>query len=176
VLVVCGDHGEGFYEHGMAAHANGVFEELMRVPLVVRAPGLAPARDARPAQLLDVPPTLFRLLGLPAHPSFQGEDLLEPRKTPERSRYLLTDTPWSTTLAIVRSGHKLIHDSRLGRCVLYDLGNDPGEQRDVLAGRPDVARDLKARLAAFRRAQLDYYENRYVHEREYPPLLAEDVP
>lgn len=169
VFVLCGDHGEGFYEHGMAAHANSVYEELMRVPLVIRAPGLVPARETRPAQLLDVPPTLFHLLGLPPHPAFQGESLVEPPASKERSRYLLTDTPWSTTLAIVRSGHKLIHDSRLGRCFLYDLVRDPGERRDVLSERPAVARDLKARLAAFRRAQLDYYENRFVHGREYPP-------
>ena len=173
VVVVCGDHGEGFYEHGLAAHANSVYEEVMRVPLVLRAPGLASGTDGRPAQLLDVPPTLCDLLGLPAHPSFQGTSLVAAGVRPERSRYLLSDTAWTTHLGIVRSGLKLIYDSREGRMALYDLRRDPGEREDVFSARPREAEDLRARLAAFRRAQLDYYSNGLRHRSEYPPILEE---
>lgn len=173
VVVVCGDHGEGFYEHGLAAHANSIYEEVMRVPLVVRAPGLAPGADGRPAQLVDVPPTVCDLLGLPPHPSFQGRSLRAADFPAERSRYLLSDTAWTTHLGIVRSGLKLIYDSREGRMALYDLRRDPGEREDVFSARPAEAADLRARLAAFRKAQLDYYADGLRHRREYPPILEE---
>ncbi len=171
VVVVCADHGEAFYEHGYAAHANGVHEEVMRVPLLVRAPGLRPGREARPAQLIDVPPSLCALLGIPTHPSFQGEDLFGPEPEGDRTRFLLSDTPWSTQAAAVRSGYKLVHDPHLGRPVLYDLVRDPGERRDVSEESPEIARELRARLAAWRRAQLEYYGNPLRHGLEYPPLL-----
>lgn len=175
LIVVTADHGEAFLEHGSAAHANGVYDEVMRVPLVVRAPGLEPGRESRPAQLVDVAPTLLGLLGLPPHPSFQGLDLLAAEFPRERSRWLLCDSPWNTHLALVRSGHKLIHDGRLGRCVLYDLGADPGEKRDVLAERPELARELRGRLAAFRRGQVGYYGDVLRQGREYPPILVEEL-
>jgi len=170
VVVVSGDHGESFYEHGSAAHANGLYEEVVRVPLVVRAPGLAPGRDPRPAQLIDVPPSICRLLGIPPHPAFQGADLFGPDFPAGRGRFLISDTPWMTQTAVVRSGFKLIHDPQLGRCVLYDLAGDPAEKADVSASRPEVVRELAARLASWRRAQLEYYENPLRHALEYPPV------
>jgi arylsulfatase A-like enzyme len=171
VVVVCGDHGEAFYEHGSAAHANGVYDEVMRVPLVIRAPGLEPARDGRPAQLIDVAPGVFHLLGLPLHPSFQGEDPFAPDPRPERVRYVVCDTPWKTHIAVYRSGFKMIRDGDLGASILYDLRRDPGEKVDATAAHPDVARDLRLRLAAWRRAQLDYYDNALRQSCEYPPIL-----
>jgi arylsulfatase A-like enzyme len=171
VVVVCGDHGEAFYEHGSAAHANGVYDEVMRVPLVMRAPGLEPGRDARPAQLLDVAPGVFHLLGLPIHPSFQGEDPFAPDPRPDRVRYVICDTPWKTHIAVYRSGFKLIRDGDLGASILYDLGRDPGEKVDATAAHPDVARELRFRLAAWRQAQLDYYDNALRQSCEYPPIL-----
>jgi arylsulfatase A-like enzyme len=171
LVVVSGDHGEAFYEHGSAAHANGVYDEVMRVPLVIRAPGLEPGRDARPAQLLDVAPGVFHLLGLPVHPSFQGDDPFLPDAPADRARYVICDSPWKTHLAVYRAGFKLIRDGDLGASILYDLSRDPEEKVDATAAHPEVARDLRARLAAWRRAQLEYYENSPRQTCEYPPRL-----
>ena len=173
LVVVSGDHGEAFYEHGSAAHANGVHEEVVRVPLVVRAPGLEPGRDGRPAHLLDVAPGVFHLLGLPIHPSFQGENLFAPEVRTDRPRYMISDTPWKTQLGVVRSGFKLIRDGDTGGSVLYDLTRDPGEKVDATEAHPERARELKARLSAWRRAQLEYYENPLRQACEYPPVILE---
>jgi arylsulfatase A-like enzyme len=173
VVVVSGDHGEAFYEHGSAAHANGVHEEVLRVPLVVRAPGLEPGRDGRPAQLLDVAPGVFQLLGLAAHPSFQGESLFAPEPRADRVRYVISDTPWSTQLGVIRSGFKLIWNGDTAGTVLYDLNRDPAEKTDASGRHPEIAADLKSRLAAWRRVQLDYYENPLRQGCEYPPVLLE---
>ncbi|HVE39648.1 MAG TPA: sulfatase [Planctomycetota bacterium] len=171
IVVVCGDHGESFYEHGSAAHANGVYDEVMRVPLVMRAPQMEAGRDSRPAQLIDVAPGVFHLLGLPVHPSFQGENPFDPDPRPDRVRYVVCDTPWKTHIAVYRSGFKLIRDGDLGASILYDLRRDPGEKTDATAANPDVARDLRLRLAGWRRAQLDYYDNALRQSCEYPPVL-----
>ena len=40
LVIITGDHGQAFYEHGFASHASAIFDEVMRVPLIVRAPGL----------------------------------------------------------------------------------------------------------------------------------------
>ena len=87
VFVIGGDNGEAFYEHGFAAHASWLFDEVMKVPMIIRAPGLMPGLDDRPAMFLDIPPSLFELLNLPPHPSFQGISLFELRPNPARSIY-----------------------------------------------------------------------------------------
>ena len=174
LVVVTGDHGEAFYEHGSAAHANGVHEEVLRVPLVFHAPGLSPGVDARPAQLLDVAPGVFHLLGLPVHSSFQGEDPFAAAFREDRVRYSLSDTPWKTQFAVLRSGFKVIRDGDGGSGVLYDLRTDPGERTDATEAHPAVAADLNRRLVDWRRAQLEYYENPLRQQSEYPPVLKED--
>jgi arylsulfatase A-like enzyme len=77
VIVLAGDHGEEFLEHGQFGHGQSIYEELVRVPLVVWAPGLAPRRVATQVRLMDVVPTLLELahLELPA-PHLQGRTLL----------------------------------------------------------------------------------------------------
>ncbi len=140
---------------------------------MVRAPGLEPGHDGRPSQLIDVVPGLFHLLGLPAHPSFQGENLFGPEPRADRTRYLISETPWSAQLGVVRSGFKLIRDRDTGGAVLYDLSHDPGERVDATDAHPEIARDLRARLAAWRRAQLEYYENPVRQGCEYPPVFRD---
>jgi len=75
-VVVAGDHGEEFMEHGHLAHYPKLYEELIHVPLVISHPG-APARTVERAVGLDaVPPTVCGALDVPAPPEFAGESLL----------------------------------------------------------------------------------------------------
>ena len=173
IVVVTGDHGEGFYEHGFAAHGAALYDEALRVPLVLRVPGLPSGIDPRPAQILDVPPTICHALGLPPHPAFQGEDLLGPAPAGARSRYLVVQTPVARQVGVVRGAHKLIYDLQERRHILYDRAADPGEREDVLAGQPAMAADLKARLSAWFEAQVGYYRDAARQAREYPPGLEE---
>ena len=173
VIVVGGDNGEAFYEHGFASHASALFNEVMKVPLIIRAPGLVPGLDNRPAMHLDDAPSVFHLLGLPPHPSFQGISLFEPRPNPNRSLYMIAQTPLAYQFAIVRSGFKLIWDQRLRGYFLYDLGQDPGEKDNIARSRPDLVEELTGRLRAWREEQIVYYADRDRHTREYPPFFAD---
>jgi arylsulfatase A-like enzyme len=173
LLVITGDTGQAFFEHGFAAHANALFDEVMRVPLIVRAPGLEPGADARLSQHIDVPPTVLGLLGLPPHASFQGMDLLGP--TEARSAFLVGQAI-AHQYAIVQGSHKLIYDARLGSHLLFDLVDDLGETDDLSASSPELVCRLGLRLHSWRRAQLEYYGDPRAHSAEYPPVLDPAFP
>jgi arylsulfatase A-like enzyme len=66
VFIVTADHGEQFGEHGLKGHGNSLYMELLHVPLVIRAPGLAPAglRVSRVVSIRDVPATMLNLAGI----------------------------------------------------------------------------------------------------------------
>jgi arylsulfatase A-like enzyme len=173
LFVLTGDHGQAFYEHGFAAHASAIYDEVMRVPLILRAPGLGAAVVDRLAQHVDIAPTVIGLLGLPQHPSFQGIDLLATPPNQDRSVYMVAQTPDAYQYGIIRSGYKLIYDERQREHLLFDLRNDPAEKHNIAGFHPDLAKDLITRLDAWRKLQIDYYADSALHTREYPPILKD---
>jgi len=76
-VIVTGDHGEEFQEHGHLAHYPKLYDELVRVPLLVDVPGADATRVDRQVGLDAVPPTVTDLLGVDSHPRWTG-DSLEP--------------------------------------------------------------------------------------------------
>jgi arylsulfatase A-like enzyme len=77
LVVVTADHGEAFYEHGLLGHGSTLFEESIRVPLIVVGPGVAAQHTvSEPVRLLDVAPTLLEMLALPPEPRFEGRSLV----------------------------------------------------------------------------------------------------
>ncbi len=75
IVVLTADHGEEFGEHGSWEHGHTHYDELLHVPLVVRAPGVAPRVVHEPVGLVDVAPTLCSLASLTPSPAFRGRDL-----------------------------------------------------------------------------------------------------
>lgn len=173
LVVLTADHGQAFYEHGFASHASAIYDEVMKVPLIIRAPELEPGTDPRLAQHVDIAPTLVGLLGLPQHPSFQGIDLFGAPPNPNRSAYMVAQTPDAYQYGVVRAGFKLIHDERRKEYFLFDLSTDPGEKTNLAADRPAVVKELTGRLNAWRKLQVDYYSDAAIHTREYPPVLED---
>jgi arylsulfatase A-like enzyme len=173
LIVVTGDHGQAFYEHGLAAHAGPLFEEVMKVPLLIHAPGLVPSKDGRPAQHIDVPPSVLALLGLPPHPSFQGINLFDPTPNPDRSVFMVTQNALARQYGIIRSGWKLIYDEQRLDYLLFNLTSDPGETLDLATTEKIKLQQLAARLHAWRSMQIKYYSDVFWHTHEYPPILDE---
>ncbi len=143
VVAFLADHGEEFHEHGAWVHQHSLFEEVVRVPLVLRDPGGRGRgrRVAEPVRIEDVLPTLLDLSGLATDAAFDGRSLLPLMEgRPEAGR------PWtglleqgSTTLrGALAEGAKLVLGERGEKrsARMYDLGKDPGETRD-LAGTGD---------------------------------------
>jgi arylsulfatase A-like enzyme len=173
IFVIGGDNGEAFYEHGFSAHASSLFNEVVKVPMIIRAPGLAAGTDDRPAMFLDVPPSILQLLGLPPHPGFQGISLFDSQPKSDRSLYTIVQTPAAFQSAIVRSGMKLLYNEFDGRFFLYDQVNDPAEKHNLAMSRPDLVQDLDRRLRLWRQEQLAYYADVSRQSREYPPVLKD---
>ncbi len=85
IIMLTSDHGEELLEHGKVGHGGTLFDEVIRVPMLIRLPGGAGARRVRePARLLDVYPTLLEAAGIPIPPQLVGRDLLAAsNRTPE---------------------------------------------------------------------------------------------
>ena len=78
VVVITADHGEGLGDGGERTHGFLLHDGTVRVPLIVRAPGILPNTQVHdPVSHIDVAPTLLNLAGLPLHDGLQGEDLRE---------------------------------------------------------------------------------------------------
>lgn len=158
VIAVAGDHGEGLGEHGGFLHCSDpprLYEELVRVPLIIAAPGARAGLPVRtPVQLLDLAPTLLDLAGLPAQAGgMQGRSLAPAvsgsAALPEKPLFSET-LGHGLLLQSVRSGNwKLIRTAAAGkpaRLELYDLAADPGELRDRAGAEPAAAARLGALL------------------------------
>ncbi|GAB4223557.1 MAG: choline-sulfatase [Acidobacteriota bacterium] len=154
-VIVLSDHGEAFGEHGRLFHNTTVFEEMLRIPLLVRVPGAVLPRavvDA-PVDLLDVAPTICRLAGIDPPPQFWGHDLLDlAREGPpaERREFLAVARPpapkFPPYVALVSGRLKLIRNERSGRESLFDLEADPEERSDLSAEQPQLLEFARGRL------------------------------
>jgi arylsulfatase A-like enzyme len=77
IVVVTGDHGEGFGEHGVELHGYHLYAAQTKVPLIVRVPKLAPRRAMTPAGHVDILPTLVNLAGGLPSPDMMGQSLVD---------------------------------------------------------------------------------------------------
>ena len=155
IVVVAADHGESLGDHGERDHGIFVYESVLRVPLIIRAPNVSPRRIADVVRLVDVMPTVLDLLSMPRHP-VDGKSLAgvlhgDPQHV-ELDAYSESQYPlrfgWSPLRALRAGRYKLIEAPRPE---LYDLDRDPFEQRNLYHERRDLARAFEHRLATFER-------------------------
>jgi len=159
LFVVFGDHGEAFGEHpGNFAHTLFIYEENVRIPLVIAAPGAIEnqLRVPRIASVIDIAPTVLDLLGLSPQPLHQGASLL-----PAEARLALFYTDYSIGwLGLADGCWKYLYDIDSRRSRLFDVCADPGETRDrgfEHANRVALYRD---RVTAWAGAQKDLIDRR----------------
>ena len=131
VLILTADHGEGFGEHGVYHHGNALYEELVRVPLMIRVPGVKPARIDVPVSGIDIGPTLLDLMGEKTPARFMGQSLVPflRGKRPELDRPIAGDARTAQSLVLGR--YKIIDDRRRHSVELYDLSQDPEEKNNL---------------------------------------------
>jgi arylsulfatase A-like enzyme len=153
VVILTADHGEALGEHGSVGHGPSLYEETLRVPLILRfPPALALSGRRVPAlvDLLDVAPTIadvFGLLGRGVSASFQGQSLLPVVLGAPGRREVLARSDGSTpAYALIDEDGKLVLDTSLGAVAMYDLRADPAESRDLAASQPARASAYRERL------------------------------
>jgi len=158
VFLIFGDHGEEFLEHGGLMHWRSLYREVVHVPLIMAGPGIPRGiRDDQPVSLVDVLPTLLRLVGGEIPEAAQGRDLLqEAAASSAMSAPVFCDVvlpftgePPRRLQAVIRDSWKVILNVEDDSAELYNLHVDPGEKLNVADEHPDLVENLKNELAAF---------------------------
>lgn len=151
-VIISADHGEAFGEHGMFKHAFEVWDVLTRVPLIVKAPGAEPKVIKEPRTHIDLAPTVMDLMRLEPLKGFQGETLVPEiygEKAPASREPLLLelseDTNNPARRAIIEGDYKLIVSENWKK-QLFNLKDDPGEEKDLAAEMPEKLKELDAKL------------------------------
>lgn len=158
LVVFVSDHGEEMLDHDSLLHGYTLYEEQLRVPLLIRHPNLAPARIESPSRQIDILPTLLDLLEIPRHPDIQGESLMAEVAGLAVNRPVFAEASLRAMKTVQlesfsEGGWKLI-----GTTVpepgeqLFHLAEDPKEQNDLREARPEVAARVRAAMREFRDA------------------------
>lgn len=137
IIVLVGMHGEEFLEHGSAGHGRTLYEESLRVPLMIWAPQLlAPGEVTVPVDLLDVAPTLLDLLGVEPPTDWQGRSLVPVIDDPQPPPQVAVATLGDGSSVLRAQTFKLIVGGAAGPAgaQFYDLDLDPLERDPVDAG------------------------------------------
>jgi arylsulfatase len=166
IIVVTGDHGDEFFEHGQKGHHRTVYDEVLRVPLVVYVPGATPRRGIveMETSTIDIMPTVLGLVGIASPEGVEGADLtgVAYLGRPEWDRTTIAELyrpkSLNVQVALRRTGQKLIHHFNDRSVETYDIATDPGERtRLPIHGSQasemmtDLSSWLNDRWAAYRR-------------------------
>jgi len=125
ILCVVGDHGEAFGEHGLLGHTRIAFEEVLRIPWIIRSPFLvAPGtKVAEPVSSVDLTPTLLSLLGFETEVTgFDGVNVLG--DVPDGRKVYFVDWMQQGPAGFVEGNRKFIYNPADRRLWVYDLSGD----------------------------------------------------
>ena len=176
-IVITSDHGEAFGEHKMWRHGFELWEELVRVPLVIYVPGVAPGHVTVRRGAIDLAPTFLELMNVPApsgatkHDFIDGvslvPDLLAPAAAEPRDVFMdMPDGPYNDPRrALIHGDLKLIVSNNVTH-ELYDLAKDPEEKQNLWEDGGPAAKEI-ADLYAAQKARLR--EVRVTGEKKTPP-------
>jgi arylsulfatase A-like enzyme len=161
IVAVFADHGESFGEHGFHFHASDLHEEQVRVPLLVRGPGIAPGERSALTSLMDLHPTILDYAGLRAARPIDARSLVDVLGAPPGApapagwrdhlyvELLPSGTVTADQKAILAPPWKLIVDRRRDLLELYDLDRDPHELQNRFDDEPARGAALREQLLSW---------------------------
>jgi arylsulfatase A-like enzyme len=170
VIIVTSDHGEAFYQHGYPTHSTSLYDTQMRVSTLFKQPGQKTSATRNDAiSLIDINPTILEILGMPNHPNFQGQPILE---RPREDSIFILSHGIIKAMGIVDYPWKYFGSSKEPPR-LVNLETDPAESMDLSAEHPEKVLALQEDIERFRQQQLYYYQYMSPRERSeyYPPRL-----
>ena len=153
LIIFTSDHGEELGEHGGLLHRNLLYDELLRIPLLIQGNGIEPAVREDFAGLVDVVPTVLdfvrrRGVQVSLLERNEGRSLLADQGSPSTAGN--ADTVFAQygnlRYAVRTKQWKLITTPSEDKTELYDIGADPQEQHDIAEQHADVVNRLKAEL------------------------------
>jgi len=154
VVIVTADHGEEFGDHGGRYHGTSVYEEQVRVPLVVAGAGVrAGASVDEPVQTIDLVPTVLSALGIPRPARVRGRDLgplLAKPEPKDAAGLAFAETDDASLLA--KRSLRLVCQKQIDACALFDVATDAAEKHDVSREHAADVTAMRAELAAIERS------------------------
>ena len=158
LVIITSDHGEAFYEHGRFGHYQALYDELLKVPLLVIAPHLKKenkrGKISQPVSLIDIPPTVADFIGIKAIHDWCGKSLLtyteDSEVEAERIVYASCKLNKEKLLVSARDKRwKLIFNEVENSHTLYDIASDPSEKKDVKSFYPEIMEKLRKDIDSF---------------------------
>ena len=150
VVVVTGDHGEGFGEHGIELHGYHLYAPQTKVPFLIRVPGLPARRSTTPAGHVDLLPTLVNLAGGKPSTEMMGRSLVEALAGTDRDRVVFQQLSYEGNhemrAGASRQCHVIYNVSPDTSWEVYRTDRDPLETTD-LAGDPGACAETRATVA-----------------------------
>ena len=149
VVIVTADHGEGLGSHGEGEHGYYIYDYAVRVPLIIRGPGVPNGRVSSQVRTIDIFPTVRDLVAGKEPAIFRTSSEDQPRYAYSESMAIRLQYGWSALYSLRTNTHKFIDAPR---SELYDLASDPGERNNVLDEQRRVVLRLRQELQEIRKA------------------------
>lgn len=154
LLIVLSDHGEEFFDHGGVLHSRTLYDELIRVPLIVTGPGIPAGKSIEEqVQLIDVMPMILDVCRIKAPGEIEGKSLLPLISGDavdwEQVAFAEADKDnkkIDIKRAIRTDKYKFYYDRLTGEEYLFDLTLDPAEKESILASEPELAKMHREKL------------------------------
>jgi hypothetical protein len=172
VILFTSDHGEQFWEHGASLHGHTLYEEEIRIPAILFVPGIQRRFENIPIIAADMVPTIAELAGYSIDPpyvdSHMGISLVPLILNDDRARYLKRDVVGRASFKrryfLFRNWQwKLIYFAELDLMQLFNVQEDPMEQKNLIAEKPGLAAELEQQLLGYLKL---------VEGKTYRPLLS----
>ncbi len=155
VILLTADHGEQFWEHGASLHGHTLYEEEIRIPVILLAHGIRGRVEDVPVVAADIAPTIAELAGYSVHPPYNdphmGTSLVPLLLGKERDRYLNRDVlgraSFKERYFLYRNWEwKLVYFADFDLLQLFNTVRDPRERINLLQEKPELAAELEREL------------------------------
>lgn len=147
LIIITADHGEEFFEHGFFGHANEhLYDELIRVPLIIYAPGIGEnIKITEQVELLSIAPTITDVIGLERRNEFMGKSLIPIIKGTDRGEGIISES-CRTKISYREPEWKFILDTQRTEREIYNLKDDPKEKNNIAGSQPDKVKEFEQRI------------------------------
>ncbi len=150
VIVITSDHGEEFFEHGGKTHAETLYNEVIKVPLIIYVPNTKPSQVEKLASSVDILPTVLSSLGIRVPTQAVGINLFSKKQ----NKFVLAEHVTQDRRSIIFPEWKLILNK--GRKELYNLKADFNEENNIIGSNERLADQMEKTLRNYQSKQEKY--------------------
>ncbi|WP_287588101.1 sulfatase [Candidatus Borrarchaeum sp.] len=150
MIILTADHGEGFMEHDLVGHSEIIYNEVLRIPLIIYHSNMTSKRVvSNLVRSIDLMPTLLEFANIPCDNFIQGKGLLpllEKEASYDEAAFSETERLGGIQAIQTQEGYKFVYWKKTEKKELYDLNNDPLERKNIIQLMPEKAEELEHKL------------------------------